>query len=1248
MTPSGQTTLAGTYDYWLVALSVVIAICASYAALDLAGRVTAARGRARAWWLTGGASAMGLGSWSMHYIGMLAFSLPIAVSYDWPTVLVSLLAAMLASAVALYVVSRKTMGLGRAVAGSLMMGAGIAGMHYIGMAAMRLAAMCRYNVWLVTLSVVLAIVISFAALRLSFVAREEKHGMWRKFGSATVMGAAIPVMHYTGMAAASFTASSAAPDLSHAVSISTLGTAGITVVTLMVLALAVLTSTFNRRFSAQTLELEAAELRYRLLFEKSPQPMWVHDLQTLAFLAVNEAAVRQYGYSRKEFLRMTIVDLRPTEDISMPVAQEGRGLERARTQRHRKKSGRLIDVEITSHAFDWAGQPAQLVLATDVTERKRAEDGLRQLAAIVHSSDDAIIGKTADGIILSWNTGAQRIYGYTAEEMTGKPIDLLVPPDRPQEIPGILERIKAGKEVKNFETIRVRKDGKQIHIALTVSPVRDAAGKIVGASTITRDITERRRAEEDVRRLAAIVESSNDAIFSRTLEGVIQSWNAGAERLFGYTEKEAVGQSVSMLVLPERGANVSESLDRLRQGQRVEYFESVGVRKDGRKVQIAVTVSPVKNALGQIVGASTIARDITERKRAEEDLRRLVAAVEAAPDAMTSQTPDGTIVTWNKGAETVFGYSADEVIGKSIAIVCPADRAEETRAILGKVLRGETIEQFEAVRLRKDGQRIHVALTISPVKDAAGKVIAVLGIARDITERKRADQDLQRLAAAVDASPDAITTQTPEGMILSWNRGAEVIFGYSAAELIGKSIRILSPQDRETEVPEIHQKVKRGETIKQFETVRVRKDGKQIPVTLTIAPVKDAAGKMVAISGIAQDISERKQLEQQFRQAQKMEAVGRLSGGIAHDFNNLLGVIIGYSEVMEERLGENPALRKNAEEIKKAGRRAANLTRQLLAFSRQQMLNPKVLNLNGVVTDIEKMIRRLIGEDIELSTKLAPALGRVKADQGQVEQILMNLVVNARDAMPEGGKLMIETANAELDQEYARQHPGVAPGFYVLLTVTDTGTGMDAETQAHIFEPFFTTKETGKGTGLGLATVYGVVKQSGGYVWVYSERGQGTSFKIYLPQVGEPARPEESPAGTTKFVQGSETVLLVEDEDSLREIAHIFLSTSGYVVLVANSPARALEVARDHKGSIDLLLTDVVMPGMSGPELAAELVRARPELRVLFMSGYTGDSINRRGLIQPDMRAIQKPFTKDALLRTVRESLEVEQAPHPI
>ena len=503
-------------------------------------------------------------------------------------------------------------------------------------------------------------------------------------------------------------------------------------------------------------------------------------------------------------------------------------------------------------------------------------------------------------------------------------------------------------------------------------------------------------------------------------------------------------------------------------------------------------------------------------------------------------------------------------------------------------------------------------------------------------ERKRIAERLSQLASIIDCSSDAIVVYTLDGSIASWNMAAENVYGYSAGEILGRSRSLLNPRDQPDDLLEIVGRLKRGEKIQRFETVQIGKGGRRIDVSIAISPVKDASDQIVGVAAISRDISDRKLLEKQLRQAQKMEAIGQLAGGIAHDFNNLLSVINGYCELLEQELTHNATAGRNCEQIKKAGERAASLTRQLLAFSRQQVLEPAVLDLNTVVLDLEKMLRRVIGEDVEFKTLLDSNVGAVKADRGQIEQVIMNLVVNARDAMPNGGRLSIQTANIILDDSLALRHGLQQAGSYVRLSVADNGVGMDAETQARIFEPFFTTKEVGKGTGLGLSTVYGVITQSGGYIEVQSRVGQGTTFEICLPAVAQAAQPEPNSRIDNCF-GGTETILLVEDEDALRSLTRDLLTSSGYTLLEAGSPEKALQTASQYAGPIHLLLTDVIMPGMNGRALAQKLVTIRPEMKVVYMSGYAG--FRQPQLLDAESGLLSKPFKREILLRKLRDAL---------
>ena len=482
---------------------------------------------------------------------------------------------------------------------------------------------------------------------------------------------------------------------------------------------------------------------------------------------------------------------------------------------------------------------------------------------------------------------------------------------------------------------------------------------------------------------------------------------------------------------------------------------------------------------------------------------------------------------------------------------------------------------------------------------------------------------------------DMIAVVDADGHRLYNSPAYERILGYSPEELKGtSSFAQIHPEDVER-VQQAAKEARNGGISRSIEYRMRHKDGSWRVLESTASTVRNAKGEIEKLVIVNRDITERKHLEEQFRQAQKMEAVGRLSGGIAHDFNNLLGVIIGYAEFLQEQLEQPHPLRSSVDEIFKAGKRAASLTRQLLAFSRQQVLDPKVLDLNTAVTDMEKLLRRVIGEDIELTTKLDECLGKIKADQGQLEQIIMNLAVNARDAMPGGGKLIVQTGNIVMDEAFVRQYSyPVEQGAYVCLTVADTGIGMDAQTKAKAFEPFFTTKEKGKGTGLGLSTVYGVVKQSGGYIDIYSAPGEGTTFKIYLPRIEEAVEVEQSPRKSESSYRGNETILLAEDQSSLRTLTRDTLQVCGYKVLEAKDGTEALKISRRYEGRIDLLLTDVIMPEMGGYALAQEMIRERPRVQIVYMSGYTGQLTGMRNFF------LMKPFSREELKQKVREALE--------
>ena len=500
----------------------------------------------------------------------------------------------------------------------------------------------------------------------------------------------------------------------------------------------------------------------------------------------------------------------------------------------------------------------------------------------------------------------------------------------------------------------------------------------------------------------------------------------------------------------------------------------------------------------------------------------------------------------------------------------------------------------------------------------------------------------EQLQAVIQSSPLAIYALDRAGNVLTWNPAAEALYGWRAAEVVGGSLPTLT-QDGDAEDHAVRARVLRGEAVKGAEVTHRRRDGLPVSISLSVAPLYGAGRQVAGMLSIAADLTEMRRLEVQYRQSQKLEAIGRLAGGIAHDFNNILTAILSTSELLLTDLVPGSHVHDDVDEIRRAAQRAAGLTRQLLVFSRQQVFEPRVVDVNALVIEAEQLLRRLIGEDIELRTALAPALGAVRADPSQLEQVILNLVVNARDAMPRGGVVTIETTDVELDGGYADRHVPARPGPYVLLAVSDTGVGMDAATQARLFEPFFTTKPPSEGTGLGLATVYGIVKQSSGYIWAYSEPDHGTTFKIYLPRVGRAPETVAVQDVAMAPLRGSEVILLVEDQDDVRRLTQRMLESAGYVVLAAASGHEALRLAERHTGSIHLLVTDVVMPGMHGHEVALLLAPTRPEMKVLYVSGYPDASIVHQGLLKPGVAFLQKPFGPDVLTRKVREVLDLRR-----
>jgi len=635
---------------------------------------------------------------------------------------------------------------------------------------------------------------------------------------------------------------------------------------------------------------------------------------------------------------------------------------------------------------------------------------------------------------------------------------------------------------------------------------------------------------------------------------------------------------------------------------------------------------------------------------------------EAVPDAMVAVDQTGVIVQVNSQTEHLFGYTQGELIGQKVEILVPANQREQHHGHREHFRQHpETRRMGAALDLhgrRKDGSEFPVEISLSPVPTDDGML--VLSAIRDISDRKRIEQQLQkaheelaaskdrellqyqnRLALIVDSSQDAIIGKNLDGTITHWNKGAEHIYGYRAEEVIGRSISILAPNDRADEIPAILERIRRGELVEYFETVRVRQDGQHLNVSISVSPIRDAHGTIVGASAIARDVTSQRRAEDLLRQAQKMEAIGRLAGGVAHDFNNILGIVTACCELLRSRVRVE-GLSQYIDNIQEASRRGAALTRQLLAFSRRQVsLQPRILDVNDSLKEVVKLLRPLMGDDVQIIVRQGTDSAIVESDPAQLDQIVMNIAVNARDAMPKGGKLILETSVQEFDEALAERHPPMKAGRYVLLAISDNGCGMDAVTLSRIFDPFFTTKEVGKGTGLGLATVYGIVKQSGGHIWVYSEPNRGTTFKVYLPAADHKLglEPMVEADSLPPKAQGK-TVLLVEDDPLMRSLTRQMLEDHDYAVLEAEDGAAALERIRSSPRAIDLTLTDVVMRGISGPELAAQLIRLHPAMKVVYMSGYTGELIAQGDIINHGIPLLDKPFTRVSLLKTIHRALE--------
>jgi len=873
---------------------------------------------------------------------------------------------------------------------------------------------------------------------------------------------------------------------------------------------------------------------------------------------------------------------------------------------------------------------------------------VRKLLQAVEQSANSILITDARGLITYVNPAFEKTYGHSRESVLGQTPRFLKSGQHDRAFYEQFWKKLLGGESVRQEFINRKKNGELVTVEAVVNPVFDARKKLVGYIGVQDDVTERKRSERalqesEERFRRAFSASPVGMTISESGSGLILDANERFARMLGYSREELIGRNsigMGIWVDPKERERVVEAIEA---SLPVREFHARFRTKTGDIRDVLDSVEPLLMGSKRVL--LSVFQDVTDLRKSEQ---RFARAFHANPvPTSISEAETGRILDVNDQFLKVLGYSRSQLLGHSSTELGIWATPEDRLRVGHRVLADGAIYN-EEVNLRSSSGDIRTVVG-SIVRVQLGSMPCMLSTFVDITERKRADKERlraeeekreseERYRVIFDASPlPTWLFETPSLKIYAVNQAAIDFYGYSREEFRSMTLYDLRSPAEAERLRTLYAETPRPETRWNPGVWEHRKkDGTLVLMDIHTHEVQ-VSGRPMRLA-VQIDVTGQRRLEEQLRQSQKMEAVGQLAGGIAHDFNNILTTILGYGSLALERVDRQDPLFEEILEIQRAGERAAELTKKLLAFSRKQILEPRVIDLNETVSGVERMLRRTIGENVRLVFRPASGLGRVRADPSQVEQVLLNLAVNARDAMPAGGSLTIETANVELDGEFAQTHPEVRmSGEFVVLAVSDSGTGMDEATRARIFEPFFTTKELGKGTGLGLSTVYGIVKQSGGYVWCYSEPGAGTVFKIYLPRVAEDAS-NVAPRPATADLRGSETILLVEDEETLANLARRVLLKQGYRVLTASSGAAAREVAAEHPG-IDLLLTDVVMPGMSGRDLADELQRRFPGLKVLFMSGYTDDAIVHQGFLDPGLAFLQKPFTPDGLARKVREVL---------
>jgi two-component system cell cycle sensor histidine kinase/response regulator CckA len=992
--------------------------------------------------------------------------------------------------------------------------------------------------------------------------------------------------------------------------------------------------------------LKESEERFRAVFETARDAIFIKD-RSFRLIQVNPTMARLFGQPVADLIGKTDSDLFGEEDAAANRLEDRRVLNGEMVKEVQTRT--IQGVSSTYHVikvplYDAAGEIVGLCgIARDIADLKRAEEALREseerFRSLFEYAPDSFHFMDSQGTFLNVNRAFEKLSGYSREEVIGKNLPLL---DEQQKsiAAAELEQVRSGQPPRAMEFNYTTKDGREIIVgckAVTLGFKRQNLMLV-----ISRDITARKRAESALEESEAhfrlLFEYAPDAYFLMDLQGNFLDANRAAEKLSGYPQEELIGRNFQSQPLLDDRQNilVTELLAKSVYGEVVGPVELALSRKDGQEVIIEAKGLP-----WEIKGQSlmlAIARDITARKQAEEALReseqRFRDIAEYAAEWVWEVDAQGKYTYSSPVVEQLLGYQPEEVLGKHIYDFFLSEaRAELKNATLAVFAAKQPFRDFLNPNLHKNGQIVWLSANGIPILDEQGNLRGYRGVDIDITERREAEELSRNLIA-----------KSPVGIYLIQNGRFQLVnqwffttTGYREDESLHMDpLDLVHPEDREA-TRENAVKMLKGLSAVPYEYRTITKGGETKWIMETLVSIQYKGNR--ASLGYFMDVTERKALEEQLLQAQKMEAIGRLAGGVAHDFNNLLMAIMGYSELMRAKVLKDDPLYDHLENILKAGAQASALTQQLLTFSRRQIVHPQLIDLQQVILDLEPMLRRILGEDIELEIIIDPMPVAVKGDPGHLSQIIMNLVVNARDAMPRGGRLTLKTAPVDFPQGCHTRFGLTPPGAYVALEVRDTGLGMDEATQAHIFEPFFTTKGPGQGTGLGLSTVYGIVKQSGGYLDLNSELGKGSAFTILFPRLGAMVSQPKVKIPIAESLRGEETILLVEDEDVLRTLLAKFLRFYGYAVLEARHGGEALLICERHPGPIHLMVTDVVMPQMSGRELADRLIPLRPEMLVLYMSGYTDDAMVHHGVADLAVPFLQKPFKPIDLARQVHDIL---------